>query len=296
MFLKWDDLRPVVVFANRLPCAPGFKFGPRTISDHQFIYVAAGKGTAIIQNRRYEASRGGLFYYGPDIVHTFEADADDPMIVYGLHFKVDGQLPERNQILAGKIQEVTGDYEASIPNRLQIGETGWEQLDIPEHFQAGTTWALHTFERFTELYAANDAIAHVRNRVLLLQFMVQLHGLVMQTNAKETETSDSVMQLVMEKLKENAALPYERKWLREWTSYHENHAARLFQKRFGLSPHAFFIERKMHLAKQWLSTTDMPVSEIAERLHVGTIHYFSRLFKTQTGQTPTAYRQLRHMI
>ena len=43
---------------------------------------------------------------------------------------------------------------------------------------------------------------------------------------------------------------------------------------------------------QLLTSTDLPVSEIADSLGFSNPFYFSSFFKKQTGMTPSAYRTL----
>jgi LacI family transcriptional regulator len=51
--------------------------------------------------------------------------------------------------------------------------------------------------------------------------------------------------------------------------------------------------RRVHLerAKDLLATTALSVAEVAERAGFSSVHYLSRVFRQETGQTPTAYRR-----
>ena len=60
----------------------------------------------------------------------------------------------------------------------------------------------------------------------------------------------------------------------------------------GQSPQALIQQRMIALAKERLSTTQLSVKEIAYSLGYEYPQYFVRLFRQQTGQTPTQYRQL----
>lgn len=63
----------------------------------------------------------------------------------------------------------------------------------------------------------------------------------------------------------------------------------LFKKRTGTSIIQYFITLKIALAKRFISEGDKTVSEIAEACGFSGVHYFSRLFKTHTGMSPTGY-------
>ena len=58
----------------------------------------------------------------------------------------------------------------------------------------------------------------------------------------------------------------------------------------GYTTTEFILHIRITIAKQLLLDTDMPVGEVAMRCGIDDVAYFSSLFKKNTGQTPTAYR------
>ena len=64
----------------------------------------------------------------------------------------------------------------------------------------------------------------------------------------------------------------------------------------GLKTTEYILQARMAKAKQLLSSTDLPVGEIALRCGVEDIGYFSTIFKKHTGETPSAYRSKCHII
>lgn len=65
-----------------------------------------------------------------------------------------------------------------------------------------------------------------------------------------------------------------------------------FKSHFGLSPHAFRIQRKLEQAAGWMQNSDMSVAEIAEQLAYPDSYTFSKQFKKHFGRAPTHYRQV----
>lgn len=55
----------------------------------------------------------------------------------------------------------------------------------------------------------------------------------------------------------------------------------------GISPGQFIQKKKSDTAAQLLTSTDLPVSEIADSLGFNNPFYFSSFFKKQTGMTPS---------
>ena len=64
---------------------------------------------------------------------------------------------------------------------------------------------------------------------------------------------------------------------------------RTFKAETGRPPGDYFIEMKMNRAKQLL-LADKSIQETADLLGFDSVYYFSRLFKSRTGSSPSAFR------
>lgn len=294
--IGWEQLNPVVSFANRLACEPGFVFGPRAVREHQFIYTAAGKGRAEIGRRRYEAVQGDLFYYGPGVPHRFEADEAEPFVLYGLHFAPTGELPAAGAVLYVPPVELRRDAGASqaAESRLILGDAAGG-LTVPERICLPPAFAEPFFASAAQYFRTADALHHLRGRALLMRFLTELHERIRQANA-EQEPAASLLETVRTRLRERAAERYRREWLSDWTHYHANHAAALFARLYGQSPHDYFLDCKLQLAKSLLADEALSVLETAERLQFGSVHHFTRLFKRRVGCAPAAYRRIAGLV
>lgn len=71
---------------------------------------------------------------------------------------------------------------------------------------------------------------------------------------------------------------------------------RAFRQYTGLTPYQYFLQLRIHRAKEMLAEPDMQVKEVAARLRFENQYYFARLFKKKTGITPTQWRNQRHAI
>ena len=78
----------------------------------------------------------------------------------------------------------------------------------------------------------------------------------------------------------------------EIAGYHPSHFTKLFQKRFGISPAGFMVQKKTHIAMEQLSATSKPIADISASLGFSSQFYFCSFFKKQTGMTPTEYRRI----
>ncbi len=68
---------------------------------------------------------------------------------------------------------------------------------------------------------------------------------------------------------------------------------RLFRQNLGSSPMSWVLDVRITMAKTLLTTTTLPVNQIAHRAGFVDAYYFSRRFHARTGLTPSAWRRLR---
>lgn len=66
----------------------------------------------------------------------------------------------------------------------------------------------------------------------------------------------------------------------------------LFKHSFHVSPTKYIIHLKISTAKRYLTASNAEVSHIAELCGISDIYYFSKLFKRETGYTPSEYRKV----
>jgi AraC family transcriptional regulator len=68
------------------------------------------------------------------------------------------------------------------------------------------------------------------------------------------------------------------------------HFARLFKKVTGASPHAYLAALRIERAKTLLATTDLSITETAQRVGYASSSHFTKAFRQSTGLTPRAFR------
>jgi AraC-like DNA-binding protein len=71
------------------------------------------------------------------------------------------------------------------------------------------------------------------------------------------------------------------------------HLRRLFRRHVGISPHEYYLQLKMHRARQLLRETALTVKQVAHRLRFESPYHFSKTFKRRTGVSPTRWRQVK---
>ena len=77
----------------------------------------------------------------------------------------------------------------------------------------------------------------------------------------------------------------------EELNFHPVYLSRVFKKEAGVNFTEYLAEYRMEKAKTWLQTTNLKISEIAEKLNYTNPTAFIRTFRKITGTTPGKYRE-----
>jgi AraC family transcriptional regulator len=75
----------------------------------------------------------------------------------------------------------------------------------------------------------------------------------------------------------------------------EGHFSRACKRTFGVSPHAFVVQRRVELAALYMIETDACLSDIALRCGFTDQAHLSKLFRQAIGETPAAWRRARRL-
>jgi AraC-like DNA-binding protein len=73
------------------------------------------------------------------------------------------------------------------------------------------------------------------------------------------------------------------------------HFAAQFKQVFHITPRQYVNRLRIERARQRLLTTSLSIDQIAQSLGFAYTHYFDRLFKRETRQTPGAYREMHRL-
>ena len=65
----------------------------------------------------------------------------------------------------------------------------------------------------------------------------------------------------------------------------------LFTRACGITPHEYLTERRVAAAKKLLWSSDIAIADVAEQTGFANQQYFSKVFKSQVGIAPGAYRK-----
>lgn len=97
-----------------------------------------------------------------------------------------------------------------------------------------------------------------------------------------------ICKYVLEHIKENVTMDM----VAEYMGYNKDYFGKTCKQRTGCAFKALMNGIKMEYAKILLKTTNDKAYEISEKLGYATPDYFAKIFKEETGMTPSMYRNL----
>jgi AraC-like DNA-binding protein len=104
-------------------------------------------------------------------------------------------------------------------------------------------------------------------------------------------TSNSKINSVLSYIESHLADPMSVEELAKLVHFHPNYFMNYFKSMMGLSPIVYVNKKRLEKARRQLATSELSISDIAEGIGME-LYYFSRLFRKQTGMSPSEYRKL----
>lgn len=101
-----------------------------------------------------------------------------------------------------------------------------------------------------------------------------------------------IIKNILEFIDRNYMLPITSKSVAEEFYFNPSYFSGMFKDHVGIPFTKYLVNIRMDESKRLLRTTNIKISNIARRVGYEDIQYFMKIFKTNTGTTPNAYRDL----
>lgn len=248
-----------------------------TLPFHEFVYAENGDINILLDGEIFSLSAGCLIFYPPNSFRSIVTSRDAVLDV--VCFESPSSLLSD---FYGRIIRLNEPQRQLLSEIITLGKTLFTSK-TPEKYTCGMV-ARET--------ASPYSLQHFG--ALVEFFLLNLHESILtapHVSAKIANTLDRRFALLIEHLKAHLSesVSLEEMSIACKTSISGLH--RLCKKQCGTSPVSLFISLKIARAKQLISETDMNFSEVSDFLGFSSIHYFSKLFKSKTGVTPSEYKK-----
>ncbi|SHI14651.1 transcriptional regulator, AraC family [Sporobacter termitidis DSM 10068] len=159
-----------------------------------------------------------------------------------------------------------------------------------EHFLINTgidTKLVDLIGQLRQSCAAPDGMAALKSKVLFMSLIEEM--LISAKRQLHDENAELMVQAV-EYIRQNYADPISVEKIAAHFGVNRRRFAYLFERHTGMSPIVYLTACRIRRSKELLRTCACPIVQVAECVGYTDSFYFSRLFKKQTGVSPTEFR------
>lgn len=244
-------------------CRPGYGYGPEIRPYHMMHFILSGKGELQLNQHIFHCTAGDAFIVPAGKVSFYQADSMEPWSYAWLNFLGINSEMYLSQLMASS-EDVyvlhgldTEKYKAAIMEILSI-------LD-------------------------NSTSSFFHANSLLLKIMSYLFA---DTGFREENWGkNSVADEVKFYLDMNYSEKLKLRQVAGLFGIHPNYLTRIFREKFGVSPKHYLMDLKLKKACRLLTTTTLTISVISDSLGFEDQLTFSKVFKKETGVSPSIYRK-----
>lgn len=249
------------IFEVAIP--PGVKsLGGTTTEDVCGLVIPIkGKAKFTIGKHSYELKSGVVLHAGSGIQLDKEVLGNSEWKYILLHYKVVGDTRLKNLLEAQNFI-------------LPIENHGSVELEI-------------LLQKLLRLMDNKSPMNRLKSKTLLYYI---LENILQSAWQAAIDTKEESLDHIIEFIHSNTDQSLSVSQLAEMVNMDSKQFHYLFQKKIGLCPKKYLIQRKMDLAKELLADDNYSITNVASMVGYEDPLHFSRIFKKNTGHSPSSYR------
>ena len=230
---------------------------------YEFHYFISGEGAFRSGSVRYSLNPGDLFLIRPEETHQLlPSEKRSPITYYAVLFDTEGDSELESLLEEGSRnpRHIGMSYRFFFSDLIEKSVSGKERLIMA---------ARHQVTAF--IYSLEDGLPSGSS----------------SADNVHVEKALAIMQGSIEKACDLAAIC-------SCLGIGREHFVRLFGERMGIPPMKYFVRLKIEAARSMLSSTTLRIGEISDKLAFENQFNFSRVFKRESGLSPSEYRMRHH--
>lgn len=235
----------------------------------EFSILLDGEINYTLNGNREVIKKGTLFYSTTKDYHFFRCKDKKNLRYLNI-------LAKEKPLLA-----LLNSISPSFADLLLNGNHSWA---IPDPIIFSVEEILHKANMLSSKQYETHSKLILSALMLILQFLFSQHIEPFEMREEWEEVLSVAMQ-------NKEFLSYKIPDLCSLLNYSKSQLNRVFQKRFGISPHEYLINYKFRYARNMLSHSKVKVIDIATQVGYKNLSQFNLIFKKKFGLTPSEYRK-----
>lgn len=240
-------------------------------AQHILIYCTAGSGNVVIADKHYDVRAGEFVIIPSNVTHRYWADEKDPWTIYWVHFTGDN-----SGHLVKFITSITDSPKSAVyydTERNDLFDRMYKRVELTCN---GTSSGSEDM-----MYA----------NMCLQYYLASFTNKDRHPPTADIQSPSDVVHLVKTYLEQQIGSARTLQQIADQVNMSASHLSFLFKRKTGFSPVEYFNHLKIQAACQYLSSTNLRIKSIADRLGIEDPQYFSRFFKKTIGVSPNIYRE-----
>ncbi len=220
-------------------------------------YFVSGSGTFSNAHNRYTIREGSLFVTTGETIHSIEANKEESLTYYATLI----HCPQEQDIIT--------------------------QLEQKNPIQLGVNWRFF----FEEIRDKGLSPKPELRTSACYQVLSLLYNLAAGTKMDETQGENIRLEKAIQYMQRHVFDNLSLSMIANCVQLDPSYFVRLFKKRMNTTPMRYYSNLQLEAARALLTSTNLSVKEIADRLQFCSEFHFSKRFKQSTGTSPSSYRK-----
>lgn len=233
------------------------------------IYCYKGRGIYEIEGVKHRVESGDVFVLPKDKAHCYYSDNDDPWTIYWAHF----------------VGTSAKKYADMLQTPVKLLFTANSRLE-------------YRLELFEELFNAARWCSTVEDleyaNAVLFHFLGSITGYRQFYRSRVSSTKQGATDVVtraIHYMRENIGHHISLQEVADAMGYSVSRFSVLFREKTGVAPLQYLTQMRIDDACKYLTGTDYKINQICFILGFDNALYFTRVFTSLKGMSPTAYRK-----
>lgn len=258
---KFKDL--FVCFCGYAQCEALHGFGPAVRSNYVLHYIVEGKGMYQVGDRRYDLRAGEGFLIEPDELTYYQADQKEPWSYLWIGFS-GKRAKEYLEDLGLNSQRLTfRSGQGKELRRLILQMLRCSDESLTSQYQLQSLLYAFFAALSKDVEGGKETMQSKENF-----YVERAIGFIRNYYATEIRVTD----------------------IANYLCVNRSYLYKLFQKSLEMSPQEFLMRFRISRSKELLSTTKLPIEQVALSCGYQDALVFSKAFKRRIGCTPSVYR------
>jgi AraC-like DNA-binding protein len=236
----------------------------RTLPEFQIVYISRGQGVFVAEGKTYTVEPGSMLFLLPGMKHFYKPDLETGWQEHWAGFN--------------------GEYfihlvEEGILSRKQVFFTPGLRDSI-----------LNTFNQIIEEVRAQRPLFQLKACSGIISLISEM--LASERRQEQPNYYKEIVEKAKCLMEANAYGTVDVPNIAEQIGVSTSYLNEIFKTYTAMTPYQYFIHIKIHKAENILEQENISIKEAAFKLGFEDQYYFSRLFRSKTGMSPTEWKKI----